>query len=73
MLSIRTRDDDAGFTLIETMVSVFVMGVVMSALTSFFATTVLLTNQQGGVQVATQLASDAVSRVRALKGSGLVA
>jgi prepilin-type N-terminal cleavage/methylation domain-containing protein len=62
---------DAGFTLAEVVVSMAVIGIVMSALTTFFVTTTRVTNQQRGKQVAIQLAADAMERVRAIKGSEL--
>jgi prepilin-type N-terminal cleavage/methylation domain-containing protein len=64
---------DEGFTLAEVVVSIAVIGVVMSALTTFFVTTMAVTNQQRGRQVAVQLAADATERVRALDSSQLIA
>lgn len=65
------RSTDDGFTLIETMVSVFVISVVMAALSAFFVSSASLTNQQGAAQVATQLAADATSKAHNMKGSDL--
>lgn len=62
---------DAGFTLLETMMSIFVIGLVMASLTSFFVTTVAVVNQQSGLQVATQVATSATSKIRSMKGSAL--
>ena len=64
---------EAGFTLVETMVSVFIISVVMAALTNFFVTAVLTTDHQGAVQTATRVATEASSRVRTMKGSALTA
>lgn len=65
-------DSDSGFTLVETMVSVFVIGVVMAALTTFFVTSVSLSSHQGAIQAATQLATEATGRVRTMRGSLLI-
>lgn len=62
---------DDGFTLVETMVSVFVISVVMAALSAFFVSSASLTNQQGATQAATQLAADATSKAHNMKGSDL--
>lgn len=64
---------DAGFSLIEMIVAITVIGVVMTALTSFFVTSLAATSRQRGTQVAIQLAGDGIERVRALKGSSVLA
>lgn len=66
-----TEPSDAGFTLVETIMSVFVIGVVMAALTSFFVTSMAVVGQQSGVQVATQVATSLTSKVRSMRGSAL--
>jgi prepilin-type N-terminal cleavage/methylation domain-containing protein len=63
---------DAGFSLVETMVAIALIGTVMAALTPFFAQSLGLTAQQRGKQVAIQVAGDAVERARAVKGSSLL-
>jgi prepilin-type N-terminal cleavage/methylation domain-containing protein len=63
--------DDHGFTMIEVVVSLAVIGLVMAAVTSFFTATLGATNQQRGKQVAAQLADDGAEQVRALTGSSL--
>jgi prepilin-type N-terminal cleavage/methylation domain-containing protein len=65
------RFDDRGFTLVEALVSIMVIGVVMVALTAFFVNTTSITNRQRGQQTAIQLADDAIEQVRALKGAAL--
>jgi prepilin-type N-terminal cleavage/methylation domain-containing protein len=62
---------DAGFTLAEVVVSIAIIGIVMASLTTFFVTTMSVTNQQRGRQVAVQLAADATERVRALGSAQL--
>jgi prepilin-type N-terminal cleavage/methylation domain-containing protein len=67
----RPRDDD-GFTLVEILVSITVMGILMTALTSFFTTSLAVTKQQSGKQMAAQIADGAVEKVRAMRGSSVV-
>ncbi len=65
--------DDDGFTLVETLVSIAVIGVVMTSLTAFFTNSLSIDNQQRGKQAAAQIVDDAMERVRSLKGSGITA
>jgi prepilin-type N-terminal cleavage/methylation domain-containing protein len=65
------RPDDGGFSLIEVMVAMSVVGVVMSALATFFASTISITNAQSNTQSAIQLVNDSLERVRALRGSAV--
>jgi prepilin-type N-terminal cleavage/methylation domain-containing protein len=65
------RHNDDGFTLVEVLIALAVVGIVMGAVTTFFSKTMSATNQQRGRQVATQLADDAAEQVRALTGSSL--
>jgi prepilin-type N-terminal cleavage/methylation domain-containing protein len=65
--------DDDGFTLVETLVSIAVIGVVMTSLTAFFTNSLSIDNQQRGKQAAAQMLDDAMERVRSLKGSGVTA
>lgn len=65
--------DDDGFTLVETLISIAVMGVVMTSLTAFFTNSLSIDNQQRGKQAAAQIVDDAMERVRSLKGSGITA
>jgi len=65
--------DDDGFTLVETLVSIAVIGVVMTSLTAFFTNSLSIGNQQRGKQAAAQILDDAMERVRSLKGSGITA
>jgi prepilin-type N-terminal cleavage/methylation domain-containing protein len=65
------RPSDEGFTLVEVMVSIAVMGVVMTALTAFFTNSLSITNYQRGRQAAVQVVDDAMELVRSLRGSGI--
>jgi prepilin-type N-terminal cleavage/methylation domain-containing protein len=65
--------DDAGFTIIEVLVAIGLLGIVMTALTSFFASTLSVANAQSGRQAAAKVAADAAERVHALKGSAVTA
>ncbi len=65
------RTDD-GFTMIEMIVALVIIGIIMAALATFFVSTVKATAQQGTKQAAIQLADDAIERARALKGSAVV-
>jgi prepilin-type N-terminal cleavage/methylation domain-containing protein len=64
---------DAGFTLVEVLMAMVLVGIVMGALTTFFVTTMAVTNIQGDKQTAVQLAADGTERVRSLKGSAVAA
>ncbi|GAA3384543.1 putative Ig domain-containing protein [Cryptosporangium minutisporangium] len=66
-----SADGEAGFSLIELMTAMTLIGVVMAALTSFFTNSVRATNVQSNTQTAIQLISDGLERVRALRGSSV--
>jgi prepilin-type N-terminal cleavage/methylation domain-containing protein len=64
---------DAGFTLVEVMVAIAIIGIVMSALGTFFVQSMRVTGKQTGTQVAAQMAGDGMERVRSLAGQQLAA
>lgn len=68
----RTSPTDAGFSLVETLTSIAIIGVVMTALTTFFVATTTTLNKQRGLQTAVRLAHDGVDLVRSLPGSAIV-
>jgi prepilin-type N-terminal cleavage/methylation domain-containing protein len=63
---------DAGFSLLETVVAVVLVGVVMASISAFLITSVSVTSQQSGIKGAIQTSDDATELVRALKGSALL-
>jgi type II secretory pathway pseudopilin PulG len=64
--------DDAGFTMLETLVSLGLICTLMAALAPFFSDSILVLGSQSGRQVAIQVAADAMERVRSLNGAGLL-
>ncbi|MFI5911456.1 putative Ig domain-containing protein [Dactylosporangium sp. NPDC051541] len=67
----RTPRGDDGFSLVETLTAIAIMGVVMTALTTFFVSTTNTVNKERGLQMAIRLASDGVELVKSLPGSSL--
>src|SRR4051794_56830 len=63
---------EEGFTLLETLVSLALITVVMTAMTPFFTGWLRTTGVTRDRQVAMQLAGDAMERVRALGVTGLL-
>lgn len=67
-MRLRTEQDQ-GFTLVEVLVSLAVIGTVLSATTTFFVKSMTSVNLQGDRQAAIQLASDGMERMREVPGS----
>ena len=65
------RRDDTGFTLVETLVSLMIMGMVMASLAVFFSRSMTVTSRQGDRQVAAQLVTDGVDQLRKVPGCRL--
>ncbi len=65
------RVADAGFTMVEVLMAIAMIGVISTALTVFFVSTVSAAGRQATAQVAIQLATDGAERVRSVKGSAL--
>src|SRR5690349_11299915 len=63
---------DEGFTLVETLVSLALITIVMTAITPFFTGWLRTNGVVRDRQVAIQLAGDAMERVRALDPAGLL-
>jgi prepilin-type N-terminal cleavage/methylation domain-containing protein len=64
---------DAGFTLLEVMISVLIMGVIMTALASFFVLGTRITHSNGLRQTAAEVALDGLEKARGLHGAALLA
>jgi prepilin-type N-terminal cleavage/methylation domain-containing protein len=55
---------DDGFTLVEVLTSLAVIGVVLSAVTTFFVRSMVTIDVQGARQAAIQLAADSMEQLR---------
>jgi len=64
----RHADSEAGFTLIETAVSIAVAGIILAALTSFLVSVTQTTNQLNGMQSALEIATSAANETRNING-----
>ena len=62
---------DRGFTIVESAVSIALVGIVMTAATSFFVINTRVGREQNDTDIAVNLAIDALSRVRSIRGSSL--
>jgi prepilin-type N-terminal cleavage/methylation domain-containing protein len=62
------RDPDGGFTLIEVLASLSVIGLVLTAATTFFVRSMVTIDLQGSRQVAIQVASTSLEQLRAMSG-----
>ncbi|HEX2901857.1 MAG TPA: Ig domain-containing protein [Jatrophihabitans sp.] len=67
------RQDDDGFVLLESIVSITLITVIMAALATLFITVIKVNNQQRARQSAVQVADTAVGGLRSLQPSDLVA
>jgi prepilin-type N-terminal cleavage/methylation domain-containing protein len=62
------RYPDDGFTLIEVLASLSVIGLVLTAATTFFVRSMVIIDLQGSRQVAIQVASTSLEQLRAMSG-----
>lgn len=69
----RMRRRDGGFSLMETLVSLAVIGTVMAGTAPFLIKSVGVVAQQRTQQVAVEVANDAIERARALSPTSLLA
>jgi prepilin-type N-terminal cleavage/methylation domain-containing protein len=60
---------DAGFTLIEVLSALAVIGVVLSATTAYFIRTMTTVDEQGARQTAVQVATDGLEGLRSVTGT----
>jgi prepilin-type N-terminal cleavage/methylation domain-containing protein len=64
--------DDAGLTLVEVMVSIAIIGTVMTSLSLYFSNTITATGYQSTRQSAVQLAGSAIEDARSLSATAVV-
>lgn len=69
----RTARRDDGFTLVETLVSLGVIGTVLAAVTTFFVQSLISIELSGQRQAAVQVATDGMELVREVPGPSLSA
>jgi len=63
------EDPDAGFTLVEVLVSLAVITVVLTSVSTFLVRSMVMTNLEGVRQAATQVASTAMEELRSVPGN----
>jgi prepilin-type N-terminal cleavage/methylation domain-containing protein len=68
----RRASGDGGFSLVEVLVAIAVIGTVMAAVAPFLVQSVVVVGQQRSQQVAVQVANDALERARALRPTSLL-
>jgi prepilin-type N-terminal cleavage/methylation domain-containing protein len=63
------KRDDEGFTLIEVLTALAVIGVVLTATTALFVRSMTMVNAQGARQAAFQVATDGLEGLRSVSGT----
>jgi type II secretory pathway pseudopilin PulG len=63
---------DRGSTIVESLVSIAVIGIIMAALTTFYVRITSALRHAAGVQTAAEIGADAISVVRSIRGSAIV-
>jgi prepilin-type N-terminal cleavage/methylation domain-containing protein len=63
------KRSDAGFTLVETLVSLAVIGVVLTAVSTFFVRSMVITTLEGARQAAVEVAAAGMEQLRAVPGA----
>jgi prepilin-type N-terminal cleavage/methylation domain-containing protein len=72
MLKVRAASRDDGFTLVEVLVSIAVLGTFMVASTPFFIGSFRAISRQSAAQAAAQLADSAIEQIHSVRGSSLL-
>ena len=70
---VTVKDSDAGFTLVEVLVSLAVITVVLTAVSTYFVRSMVIANLEGVRQAATQVASTAMEELRSVPGDQALA
>jgi prepilin-type N-terminal cleavage/methylation domain-containing protein len=65
----READSEAGFTLVETLVSLAVIGIVLTAVSTFFVRSMVITQLEGARQAAIEVASAGMEKLRSVPGA----
>jgi type II secretory pathway pseudopilin PulG len=73
MRRFRTGRDDRGFVLLESVIAIGLITVIMTAMTTFFVTTMNLSAKQRAQQAAVQLADSGIQKARSLGATGAYA
>jgi len=60
---------DAGFTLVEVLVSLAIIGMVLTAVSTFFVRSMVITKLEGARQGAVQVAATAMEQLRSVPGA----
>jgi prepilin-type N-terminal cleavage/methylation domain-containing protein len=60
---------DAGFTLVETLVSLAIIGTVLTAVSTFFVRSMVITTLEGARQAAVEVADAGMEQLRAQPGA----
>lgn len=63
----RARSGDDGYSLLEVVVAIGLIGIVMSTMTVFFTRTAATVSQHTGLRTAIQLATDRMEQIRAIR------
>lgn len=66
------RRDDEGFTLVETIVALGIVGTVMASLAAFFVRSATVQHEQADTQVAAQIAASSMDYVSQLPGDNVL-
>jgi type II secretory pathway pseudopilin PulG len=69
----RSRRDDRGFVLLESVIAIGLITVIMTAMTTFFVTTMTSSAKQRAQQAAVQLADSGIQKARSLGATGAYA